>query len=118
MNYLDTLVTPVPKARLDEYRKHAELGAAVWLDHGALSYQEWIADDVPRGKLTSFPQALYLKDDEVVVVSLATYRSREHRDAVMAKVMADPRFADMKPDHLPFDARRMFWGGFTPLVLA
>lgn len=116
MNYVDGFVLPVPKDKQDEYRKMAELGGKVWMEHGALSYVECWADDVKPGKVTSFPQAVQLKDDELVVFSWITYASREHRDAVNAKVMADPRFKDMSPETMPFDGMRMFWGGFTPFV--
>jgi uncharacterized protein YbaA (DUF1428 family) len=119
MTYIDSIVTPVLTARLDEYRKLAELSADIWLEHGALNYQEGVAEDVQPGKLTSFPQALQLKADETVVVAWVTYASREQRDAVMDKVMADPRLIEMMQlKGVPFDAERMFWGGFKTLVMA
>ena len=82
----------------------------------ARSNNEWIADDVPPGKLTSFPQSVKLKADEVVVFSYIIYKSRKERDRVNAKVMSDPRLAGMMPASAPFDGKRMFWGGFKPLV--
>lgn len=116
MSYVDGFVLPVPKANQDAYRKMAELAGKVWMEHGALGYVECWADDVKPGKVTSFPQAVQLKDDELVVFSWITYESREHRDAVNAKVMADPRMKDMSPTTMPFDGMRMFWGGFKPFL--
>jgi len=115
MPYVDGFVLAVPRARLDEYKKMARLGGKVWMEHGALSYVETIADDVPYGELTSFPRAVMAEDDEVVVFSWATYKSRASRDAVMKKVMADPR---MKGDmaSMPFDAQRMIFGGFKSFI--
>jgi PhnB protein len=114
--YTDVFVTPVPKAKADAYRDLAELGATVWREHGALSYVELEADDVKPGKLTSFPQSVHLEDGEEVVVAVITYRSRAHRDEVNAKVMKDPRFAAFETATVPFDPKRMFFGGFKPLV--
>ena len=117
MAYVDGFVAPVPKKNLDAYKKMAQKAGAIWREHGALEYHECVADDVKPGKVTSFPQSVQLKDDETVVFSWITYESREHRDAVNAKVMADPRLKDdMDPKKLPFDGMRMFWGGFSPLV--
>jgi uncharacterized protein YbaA (DUF1428 family) len=113
--YVDGFIVPVPKANLDEYRKMAELGRAVWMEHGALSYVEAIADDVKPGKLTSFPQSVDLKDEEVVVFAWITYKSREHRDEVNKKCMADPRM-DHDPAKMPFDGKRMIYGGFKVFV--
>jgi uncharacterized protein YbaA (DUF1428 family) len=115
--YVDGIVVPVPKARLAEYRKMARRSGKVWRDHGALEYHECVADDVKPGKLTSFPQAVKLKPDETVVFAYVVYPSRKVRDRCMAKVMKDPRLASMMdPKAMPFDARRMFWGGFKPSV--
>ena len=115
--YVDGFVLPVPKAKLAEYRKMAKLGAKVWRDHGALEYVECVADDVKPGKLTSFPQAVKLKPGEVVVFSYIVYKSRRDRDRAMKKVMEDPRLAKyMDPKTMPFDGKRMFWGGFKPVV--
>lgn len=115
-SYLDVIVIPVPEAKLAEYQRLAELSAQVWREHGALSYVEVQAEDVKPGKLTSFPQSLDLKAGETVIVALITYRSRAHRDEVNAKAMQDPRMASMNPATMPFDAKRMFFGGFTPIV--
>jgi uncharacterized protein YbaA (DUF1428 family) len=117
MSYVDNIVIPVPKKNLDAYRKMSEKSAAVWKEHGALQYFEAVADDVQPGKVTSFPQAVQLKDDETVCVAWIVYESRQQRDAVMAKVMADPRLADMmNGSNMPFDGKRMFWGGFQGIV--
>jgi uncharacterized protein YbaA (DUF1428 family) len=117
MKYVDGFVVPVPKKKLAAYKKMAQLGAKVWLEHGALDYKECIADDVKPGKLTSFPQSVLLKRGEVVVFSWIGYKSRKHRDAVNKKVMADPRLAAwMDPKKLPFDGKRMFFGGFKIFV--
>ena len=116
MHYVDGMVTPVPKAKLAEYRKMSRLCGKVWKEHGALEYIECVADDVKPGKHTSFPQAVKLKEDEVVVFAYVVFRSRAHRDKVNAKAMADPRLAGMGPKDMPFDGKRMFWGGFKPFV--
>ncbi len=111
--YVDGFVLPVPTAKLDAYREMAELAGKVWRDHGALEYVECIADDVKPGKVTSFPQAVQLKEGETVIFSWAVYKSREHRDEVLAKVMADERMKGHSPATMPFDGKRMFWGGFN-----
>jgi uncharacterized protein YbaA (DUF1428 family) len=113
MAYVDGFVLAVPKDKLDEYRKITELAGSVWMEYGALTYVEAVADDVPYGELTSFPRAVQAKDDEVVIFSWITYESREKRDEINAKVMADPRMAD--PD-CPFDPKRMIFGGFKPFT--
>ncbi len=116
MAYVDGYVVPVKKAKLDAYRKLARKAGKVWKSHGALEYVECVADDVKPGKHTSFPQAVKLKDDEVVVFAWIVYRSRAHRDKVNRLVMADPFFAGMPPADMPFDGKRMFWGGFKEMV--
>lgn len=115
MAYVDGFVVPVKKSKLDAYRKMAELGRKVWMEHGALDYVEWIGDDVPHGKVTSFPRSVILEEDEVVILSWITYESRERRDEVNAKVMADPRMKQ-EPEGMPFDGKRMIFGGFLPFV--
>ena len=116
-NYVDGFVLPVPRKNLAAYRRMAQKAGKVWRDHGALEYVECVADDVKPGKWTSFPQSVKLKKGEVVVFSYAVYRSRKQRDRVLAKVMKDKRLADMMdPKSMPFDGRRMFWGGFKPIV--
>ncbi len=115
--YVDGFVLPVPKKNLAAYRRMARKAGKVWMEHGALQYTECVADDVKPGKVTSFPQSVKLKDDETVVFAWIVYKSRKHRDSVNAKVMADPRLADMMNlKALPFDGMRMFWGGFKGFV--
>ena len=117
MHYIDGMVTPVPKAKLAEYRKMSRLCGKVWKEHGALEYIECVADDVKPGKHTSFPQAVKLKAGEVVVFSYIVYRNRRERNRINKLVMADPRLAAyMDPKKLPFDGKRMFWGGFKQIV--
>ena len=114
--YVDGFVVPVPTKSIDAYKAFSEKAGQVWKEHGALEYVECIADDVKPGKVTSFPQAVKLEPDEIVVLSWVVYESREHRDRVMAAVMADPRLKDMNPQTMPFDTKRMFFGGFKVLV--
>ncbi len=116
MSYTDLFVVPVPNKNIAAYRQQAEQFGAVWREHGALSCVEVEADDAPAGKHTSFPQSVDLKADETVFVGIITYHSRQHRDEVSARAMQDPRMAGMKPETMPFDGRRMFWGGFKPFV--
>jgi uncharacterized protein YbaA (DUF1428 family) len=115
MSYVDGFVLAVPKANLDAYKKMAENAGAVWMEHGALAYVECVGDDVPYGELTSFPRAVQAKDDETVVFAWVVYESRQSRDAVMAKVMADERLK-MDWSAMPFDGKRMIFGGFQPFV--
>lgn len=115
MAYVDGFVIPVPKNRLADYKKLAELCQAVWKDHGALSSVECVGDDVPYGQLTSFPRAVQAAADEVILFSWIVYESKAARDACMEKVMADPRMQGMM-ENPPFDAKRMIVGGFTPIV--
>ena len=114
--YIDAIVIPVPKAKLAEYRKLAEVSAEVWCAHGALTYTECEADDAKPGTVTSFPQSVDLKPDETVVIAWITYPSRDVRDAVVAKVMQDPRLGGLDPKTMPFDAKRMYWGGFKTFI--
>jgi len=117
--YVDGFVLAVPKKNLDTYRRMAQKASKIWREHGALEYREWVAEDVKVGKLTSFPRSVKLKPGETVVFSWITYRSRAQRDRVNAKVMADKRLADMMDTKsLPFDAKRMIYGGFESLVKA
>lgn len=115
--YIDGFVLPVPKKNVEAYRKMAQLAGEVWKDHGALEYVEAVADDVKPGELTSFPQSVQLKDDETVVFAWIVYESREARDRINEEVMKDPRLQHMMdPKGMPFDAKRMFWGGFKTIV--
>jgi uncharacterized protein YbaA (DUF1428 family) len=117
MTYVDGFLIPVQKSKLGQYRKMARLGAKVWIEHGALDYKECVADDVKPGKWTSFPQSVKLKKDEVVWFSFVVYKNRKQRDRVMAKVMKDKRLASMMdPKSMPFDGKRMIFGGFKVAV--
>jgi uncharacterized protein YbaA (DUF1428 family) len=117
LRYVDGIVVPVPKRSMTAYRRIAQKAGKVWRDHGALEYVECVADDVKPGKSTSFPRSVKLKAGETVVFAYIVYKSRAHRDRVMAKVMKDPRLADMmNPKAMPFDGKRMFWGGFKVMV--
>lgn len=115
MPYVDGFVVPVPKQNIDAYTKLARQAGEVWKEYGALAYVECFGDDVPYGELTSFPRAVQAKEDEVVVFSWIVYRSREDRDAILAKVMADPRLKDTMCN-MPFDGKRMIYGGFKTFL--
>jgi uncharacterized protein YbaA (DUF1428 family) len=116
MSYVDGFVLAVPKANIETYKEMANLGREVWMDHGALAYVECLGDDVPYGEVTSFPRAVQAKEDEIVVFSWIVYASREARDEINAKVMADPRMDGQK--EMPFDGKRMIFGGFRPFIEA
>jgi uncharacterized protein YbaA (DUF1428 family) len=117
MSYVDGFVVPVPKKNLPAYLRLAKKGGKIWREFGALDYKEWIGDDVPVGKLTSFPRSVKVKRGETVVFSWIVYKSRADRDRINAKVMKDPRLADMMdPKKLPFDGKRLIYGGFKLLV--
>jgi uncharacterized protein YbaA (DUF1428 family) len=117
MAYVDGFVVPVPKKKVEAYKKMAHIAGKVWMDHGALQYRECMADDVKPGKWTSFPQSVKLKKDEVVFFSWIVYKSRKQRDSVMKKVMSDKRLASMMdPKKMPFDGKRMIFGGFKVAV--
>ena len=113
MPYVDGFVIPVRKDKVEAYKTHARRAGKVWMELGALAFVECVGDDVPYGKLTSFPRAVQATDDEVIIFSWIVYRSRADRDAVMAKVMADER---IKGDDMPFDAKRMIFGGFETFL--
>ena len=115
-HYVDGFVVPVPIKNLTAYCAMARKFGKIWIEYGALQYTECVADDVKPGKVTSFPQSVKLKPDETVVFSWIVYKSRKHRDSVNAKVMKDPRVAGMDPKSMPFDGKRMFWGGFKSIV--
>jgi uncharacterized protein YbaA (DUF1428 family) len=117
MSYVDGFVIPVPRKNLPAYRRMARLAGKVWREFGAIDYKEFIADDVKVGKYTSFPQSVKLKPGETVVFSWIVYKSRAHRDRVNAKVMKDPRIAPMMDSKtMPFDGKRLIYGGFKLLV--
>ena len=113
MNYVDGFVAAVPSANREAYRKHAALTATVFKEHGALRSVECWGDDVPAGKLTSFPMAVQCQADETVVFAWITWPSRSVRDEGMKKVMGDARMKDM---NLPYDGKRMIHGGFETIL--
>ena len=115
-HYVDGFVVPVPKGKVEAYREMAETAGKIWKEHGALQFWECIGDDVPPGKLTSFPLAVKQEQDETVAFSFIVYASREERDRINAAVMEDPRIKAMDPQTMPFDGKRMIWGGFRTLV--
>ena len=117
MNYVDGYVIPVPTAKKDDYRRVAEAAAAVFKENGALTVVECWGDDVPEGKLTSFPMAVQRKDDETVVFSWITWPSKSVRDEGMKRAMEDPRMREGMND-MPFDGKRMIFGGFQVIVSA
>jgi uncharacterized protein YbaA (DUF1428 family) len=113
MSYVDGFIVAVPKEKVEAYKALARKAGAVWKEYGALAYVECLGDDVPYGELTSFPRAVQAKEDESVVFSWIVYRSRQQRDEVVAKVMADPR---LKGEEMPFDGKRMIYGGFEAFL--
>ena len=119
MSYVDGFIVPVPRKNLKAYRTMSRKAGKVWRDHGALDYKECVADDVKVGKRTSFPRSVKLKPSETVVFSYIVYKSRKSRDKVLAKVMKDKRLAKMMSlKDMPFDAKRMIYGGFKTIVAA
>ncbi|MBC7983946.1 MAG: DUF1428 domain-containing protein [Candidatus Obscuribacterales bacterium] len=117
MSYVDGFVLPIPTKNLAAYRRMASKAGKIWKEYGALQYMECVADDVKPGKHTSFPQSVKLKKGEVVVFAFIVYKSRADRNRINKKVMADPRLAEMmNPKAMPFDGKRMFWGGFKGMV--
>ena len=116
MAYVDGFVLPVPKSKLKDYIKMSKKAGKVWKDHGAVEYVETVADDVKPGKWTSFPQSVKLKKGEGVVFAWVVFKSRKHRDQVNAKVMKDPRMEKMMKLTMPFEMKRMTYGGFKSVV--
>jgi len=117
MRYVDGFIVPVPKKNVPAYLNMSRKTGKIWREHGALEYVETLADDVKVGKLTSFPRSVKLKPSETVVFSWITYKSRGHRDKVNAKVMKDPRVAAMmNTKKMPFDGKRMIFGGFKARI--
>lgn len=114
--YVDGFLIPVPKKNFDAYLNMAKRAGKIWMEHGALEYLECVADDVKPGKVTSFPQSVKLKKNETVIFSYIVYKSRAHRDKVMKKVMKDERMGKMMAEMMPFDGKRMIYGGFKPIV--
>ncbi|WP_296433535.1 MULTISPECIES: DUF1428 domain-containing protein [unclassified Rhizobium] len=115
MSYVDGFIVAVPKKNIEAYKALSAKAGAVWKSHGAKDYVECVADDVPYGELTSFPRAVQATDDEVVVFSWITYDSREQRDEINAKVMADPDLQVTECLDI-FDGKRMIYGGFVQLL--
>ncbi len=113
--YVDGFVLPVPIKNLADYRRMARKAGKVWMDHGALSYHEAVADDVKPGKVTSFPQAVKLKDGETVIFAWIVYKSRKDRDRINDLVMKDKRMQHDNKD-MPFDGMRLFFGGFKTII--
>jgi uncharacterized protein YbaA (DUF1428 family) len=118
MAYVDGFLLPVPKRSVEAYRRIAQKAGKVWREHGALEYRECVGDDLKVKGMTPFPRKVKLKRGETVVFSWIVYKSRAHRDRVNAKVMKDPRLAKMMkdPNAMPFDVKRMAYGGFKVLV--
>jgi uncharacterized protein YbaA (DUF1428 family) len=117
MAYVDGFVLPIPKRNIDAYKRLSRRAGKIWREYGALEYHECIADDVKPGKWTSFPQSVKLKPNEVVWFSWILYKSRKDRDRINAKIMKDPRLADMMDaKSMPFDGKRMIFGGFEEAV--
>jgi len=117
MSYVDGFLVPVPKKKVADYRRMAAKAGKIWREHGALEFRECIADDVTWGKRTSFPRSVKQKNGETVFFSYIVYKSRADRDRINAKVMKDKRLAKMMdPKAMPFDGKRMIWGGFKTVV--
>ena len=115
--YVDGFVLPMPRENVAAYKRMAEKACKIWLEHGALEYRECIAEDTDSKFGLSFPAGINAKPEETVVFAWITYESRAHRDAVNEKVMKDPRIAeDMENIQMPFDVKRMLYGGFDVLV--
>jgi len=115
--YVDGFVVPVPKSKMKAYLRMARTVGKVWKEHGAIDYCECVADDVKVGKWTSFPRSVKLKRGETVVFSWITYKTRAHRDKVNTKVMNDKRLAAMMdPKAMPFDGKRLIYGGFKSVL--
>jgi len=117
MSYVDGFVIAVPKGKLDAYKTMARECAPIWKEHGATDYVECVGDDTPYGEVTSFPRAVQLKEDEIVIFSWIVYESREARDTANKKAIEDPRLKKfMEKENVPFDGKRMVYGGFVPFL--
>jgi uncharacterized protein YbaA (DUF1428 family) len=117
MAYVDGFVIAVPNDKLDAYKAMARECASIWKEHGATGYVECVGDDTPHGETTSFPRAVQLKEGEVVIFSWIVYESREARDSVNKKAIEDPRLKKfMEKENVPFDGKRMIFGGFRPFL--
>lgn len=117
MSYVDGFLLPLPTTNIEEYRQMAEASGKIWMEHGALAFRECIADDMTAHEMVAFPDVIKTVENETVVFSYIVFKSREHRDEVNAKVMADPRIKNLcNSDNMPFDCKRMAYGGFKTLV--
>ena len=116
MPYVDGFVIPMPRKNLAAYRRLARLGARIWREHGALEYRECVGDDLVVKGVVPFPRLVRLKRGETVLFSWIVFKSRAHRDRVNARVMKDPRMTGMDFKEMPFDVKRMVYGGFKVLV--
>ena len=117
MKYVDGYVLPVPKRNLPAYRRMAQKAGKVWREHGALQFRECVGEDPKTKMAASFPRTIKVKRGEAVIFSWIVFKSRAHRDAVNAKVMKDPRLAKMMDmTAIPFDSKRMVYGGFKVMV--
>jgi uncharacterized protein YbaA (DUF1428 family) len=117
MHYIDAIVIPVPRANLDTYKRMSAEWGNAHIRHGALYYSDSISDDAEPGKVTSFPQAVQLKEGEVIALAWVVYRNKEDRDRISKAVMDDPALKEsMDPSKMPFDGKRMFWGGFQTII--
>ena len=116
MCYVDGYVVPVPKKSLQAYRRIAQKAGKIWREYGALEYRECAGDELDVKWAVPFPRMIKLKPGETVVFAWIVFKSRAHRDRVNAKVMKDPRLAKMDPKSMPFDSKRMVYGGFKVLV--
>ena len=118
-HYVDGFVLPVPKKNLNAYRRMAQKASKLWREHGALEYRECLGDDLNAEFAMPFPRGIKTKPGETVVFAYIVYRSRAHRDRVNARVMKDPRIIGMcNPKKMPFDCKRMLYGGFKTIVEA
>ena len=116
MNYVDGFVIPIPTKNIAKYQRIAKMACKVWLEHGALDYRECVGDDLKVKMGLPFPKLAKTKSGETVVFSYIVYKSRAHRDKVNAKVMKDKRLGEGMPKEMPFDMKRMAYGGFKTLV--
>jgi uncharacterized protein YbaA (DUF1428 family) len=116
--YVDGYVLPIPKDKLAEYRRIATKAGKIWREHGALEYRECVGDDLDVKELIPFPRMAKAKAGETIIFAWIVFKSRAHRDRVNAKVMKDPRLASMGKDDVPFDCKRMAYGGFKTIVEA
>jgi uncharacterized protein YbaA (DUF1428 family) len=114
--YVDGFLVPVPKDKIAAYQKMSKLASKIWMEYGALDYRECVGDDMEIEGMAQFPKTLKVKPGEVVVFAWITYKSKAARDKINAKVMKDPRLTCMDPKTMPFDCKRMVYGGFQTIV--